>query len=52
MTLTYQRLGEDLNDQRRKTVAQHNRAEAWKVAALSSLCLIPIALVILRFLGV
>ncbi len=48
----YQRLGDDLAAQQRRAVAQHNRAEAWKVAALSSLCLIPIALVILRFFGV
>lgn len=35
-----------------KTAHQHNRAEAWKVAALGSLCLIPVVLIILRFLGV
>jgi hypothetical protein len=27
-----QRLSDDLSDQQRKTVTQHNRAEAWKVA--------------------
>lgn len=45
-------LGEDLQAQQRKTVAQHNRAEAWKVATLSAVCLIPVALVILRLAGV
>lgn len=51
LAATCQRLGDDLNDQRRKTAHQHNRAEAWKVAALSSLCLIPAIVVILRLLG-
>lgn len=46
-----QRLGEDLNDQQDKTVDQHNRAEAWKLAALASLCLIPVAVAVLRFFG-
>lgn len=52
LAATCQKLGEELNTQRRRAVAQHNRAEAWKVAALSAVCLIPIALIILRFFGV
>ena len=52
MASACQRLGDDLNEQRRRTIAQHNRAEAWKVAALGLLCLTPIALVILRSFGV
>lgn len=51
MASACQRLGEDLATQQRRAVAQHNRAEAWKVAALSTVCLIPVALAILRLFG-
>lgn len=45
------KLGDDLQAQQRRAVAQHNRAEVWKVAALGSLCLIPVGLLILRWVG-
>lgn len=34
------------------TSTTHNRAEAWKLAALSAVALIPLALVLLQLAGV
>jgi hypothetical protein len=52
MASACQRLGEDLATQQRRAVTQNDRAEAWKGCRLGSLCLLPVALVILRFFRV